>query len=446
MSKAVSILIVGSEITKGFIQDTNSNFIVSELYRNGIEVGEIMTEPDFESQIVKALQHLSKQASNIIVVGGLGPTTDDLTREAISKFSDHPLVLDEQTIFDLAQYFKDRKKHFDPSNKIQAYFPQGAQILRNPVGTAPGFITKIENISSAKRISHKNIIALPGVPVEMKRLFGDQVLPFLHQQLNHTNTKAQGLIRTFGLAESLVNSCIEACSFGSNIEVGFYLAFPEVKVVLSADEGEIQASQEIVNSALAQATLALGVENIFYRGLITPDSKVDALEQSLEASVATLLQSRKMTISVAESCTAGILGALLTRLPGASSYFSGGALTYSNQSKISLLNVSPKVIQENGAVSAVCAEMMASGVRDLYRTSFAVSITGVAGPDGGTEDKPVGTFFVGIASDKGARGYEFFYPGSREKIRQYAAHAALDVLRRTLLGLPAMPGTRQLNS
>ncbi|MFM1849103.1 MAG: hypothetical protein RL417_2577 [Pseudomonadota bacterium] len=413
MPQGIAVLATGSELLDGRVVDTNSQFIAGRLADLGLTLQRTLTCGDDIPAIVQSLEFLSREASFVVVTGGLGPTTDDLTREALAEFAGQPLVLDAGALDTLKDYYARKRRSFDPSNTKQATFPASAAIIPNPHGTAAAFVLELRPGFFA--------VALPGVPGELRALFESDVVPLILSQFKDAAPRKERFFRLFGLPESIVGARVHAAALDPQITVSYRAHFPEIHVVLKT------AADDAVLEAAAAKT----------RGAIEADFIVsEDKNRSLEGVVAELLQKNKATVAVAESCTGGLLGGLLTRLPGASKTFLGGAISYSNALKESLLGVSAEALRTHGAVSEVVATAMARGARERFGSTYALSITGVAGPEGGSPEKPVGTFFVGISTPEGDAAYHFFFNSTREWIRTFAANCALDILRRTALALP----------
>jgi nicotinamide-nucleotide amidase len=402
----IAVLAIGSEILDGRVLDTNTNFIAQELTKLGLSLKISLICDDDELQIVDSLKYLSSQASFIIVSGGLGPTTDDLTRESIAKFTGKPLEERPESVQRLISLYEKRKRTFDPSNLKQAIFPNGSHIIANDVGTAEGF-----------HIIHNNleIFSVPGVPKELKPMWYNYVLPKLTSKIKFDQIYRESF-RIFGLPESVVGQTINSLGLPNSITVSYRAHFPEIHVVIKGTNQD-----EVLNCA-KKSKDAIQNEYIF----------IENQELSLPETVCELLASANVSVSVAESCTGGLLGSYLTNTAGASRYFSGGYITYANDRKIQDLNVPKPILAAYGAVSEDTAKAMADGCRQKTGTDFGLSITGIAGPDGGSEDKPVGTFYVGLSSASGTFANKYFFLSDRKAVRVMAAYRALETLRRVI--------------
>ncbi|MCB0357995.1 MAG: competence/damage-inducible protein A [Bdellovibrionales bacterium] len=416
MPRTLSVLTIGSEILDGRVQDTNANYIAQELIACGLSASQFHTCDDDLSAIVNALAFLFRASDAVVITGGLGPTDDDLTREAVAAFCGQELIESPDVLAHLKAYFQRKRRTLDPSNNKQALIPEGATIIPNPVGSAPGFI--VEASFEGREIA---LCALPGVPRELKPMLKADVVPYLCGRLQRGSAPARSALRLFGLPEAEVGSRLTCLSFPSDLKLSYRAHFPEIQLLFSAD------TTEVVLDAVARARTALGEEFIFSNDIAV----------GLEEAVHRLLIEKQQTLALAESCTGGMVGSMVTRTSGSSAYFLGGVVSYSNQAKKSLLGVDAEILTRFGAVSHETAKQMAEGARTRFVSDIAISVTGIAGPEGGTQDKPVGTFYLGLATERGTQTLKFFFDGTREGVRRYAAFCALDLLRRQLLELPA---------
>lgn len=408
---------IGSELLLGGRLDTNSLLIASCLSASGIELRYKTTVGDDLSDMVTVLKTAARRVRVVIITGGLGPTVDDLTREAVAKATGHRLVrrkaaLDEMTAR-LAQWGRTPTK----SQFRQAMIPSGADILSNPVGTAPGFALVWNGTFFA---------ALPGVPREMEPMVREGVLPRLHawmptQKVRQATPMVRRVVHTSGEPESVVDQKLEGLvPQGSPVQLGIYASPMEVMVSLTGP-------------ADAEGTVAL--ERLFEEANVKLGDIVYGQEtDTMESVVGRLLTEQRMTLAVAESCTGGLISHRLTQVPGSSSYVDRAVVCYSNRAKIELLGVPADLIDRHGAVSAEVAAAMARGIRERSGVSVGVSVTGIAGPGGATETKPVGLVYVGLdgGPDKAMTKEFRFHGGDRSVIKQRASQAALDLLRRWL--------------
>jgi len=411
------ILATGDEIRSGALVDSNSAFIAESLESAGIKVLRhhcVGDDPDFLVEIIK---EISTRADIAVVTGGLGPTGDDLTATAAARAAGAALKIDPQALQSVEGFFKARHRSVTASNRKQALLPEGARCLPNPVGTAPGFSLKIGGC---------HFFFLPGVPFEMQRMMIEQVivrirrLPGADKSVRRVRT-----ISTFGLTESATGDRLaDFDGRFKGISLGFRASFPIIQVKLyGAGEEEKRLSEQL------EAASAWVCEKLGYRVISTAGDP-------LEKVVGDLLRQRRATLAVAESCTGGLIANLLTDVAGSSDYFLFAAVTYSNQAKTKVLSVSSETLERRGAVSEQTAAEMAMGARRLSGAAFAISTTGIAGPGGATADKPVGTVCIGLCTPEAAftRRYHFTY-GNRRMNKQMFAAAALDLLRKNLLGV-----------
>lgn len=407
----VSVLVTGSEVLDGRVLDTNSHYVGEQLSRLGLRLGNVLSCDDDLSEMARCLSFLTEQNRIVITSGGLGPTADDLTRKAVADFCGVPLEHDTEAVKHLEEFFARRNRILEESNLQQALLPRGSTIIANPVGTAPGFIARARNGAL--------IMSLSGVPHEFTRMFDDTVLPKILSELADAQIQKVAGMKIFGLPESVVGKLIKKLDLPREISVSYRAFFPEVHIALKGFVDDIRLL-EMRN----RVHDALGHDFVF-----THD-----LEGSFEASVLRALISKHKTIATAESCTGGIISAMLTNQPGSSSVFLGGVCSYSNDAKEIVLGVRSETLSTFGAVSSEVAEEMAGGVRKKLAASVGLSVTGIAGPDGGSTEKPVGTFFIGVSLEERTFSQRYFYVGSRSTIRRFAAYAALDVVRRSLDG------------
>jgi nicotinamide-nucleotide amidase len=407
----ISYLSIGSELLDGRVIDTNSVFMSRSLIPLGIDVAARISTDDRIEDIISALSYLSKISDCIIVTGGLGPTTDDLTREAISEFTRCPLLLNEESLEKLKRLYEIKKRNFDTSNEKQSLFPKTSKIILNPVGTAPGF--SIEHLEQDKKVL---LIALPGVPRELVAMFEDSVLPLLKDRLplEQEPLLHNHLLCVYGLPESVIGSKVTALSLPKEIKISYRAMFPEVHVQLRGRGNIGKYAQQIVE--------VLGEDNVYAENVTT----------TLGENIHALLIESQKTVAVAESCSGGMLSEILTLKSGASKFFLGSIVAYDNTVKAKLLSVSSQTLEQHGAVSHKAAAEMALGVRTALGSDFGISITGIAGPQGGTDDKPVGTFFIGLSTPQELISFRAFFHSERDLIRKYSAVKAIDILRRKI--------------
>lgn len=412
----IEILATGDEILTGAVVDTNSAHIAQALKEIGLLGVRHSCVGDDMNHLVSTLQEIAIRADVAVVTGGLGPTTDDITAEAAAKSAGVELVLNRSALRSVEDYFRTRNRSTSSSNKKQALLPFGAEAIYNPGGTAPGFTLKIERCL---------FYFLPGVPFEMHRMLSDSVLPSIETlrggrgELRRVKT-----ISTFGLTESTTGERMKGFSADfPGIKLGFRAKFPEIQIKLYGSGKDSETIDKLMNKATESVLKKIG-ENVF---------SVDGM--SMEAVVGRLLTEKKATLAVAESCTGGLISHMLTNIPGSSKYFLLSGITYSNDAKIKMLDVSPDIINQFGAVHEKTAKKMAEGVRRIAGATYGLAVTGIAGPDGGTDDKPVGTVCLGLADARSARGFRFYFPfNNRSRNKKIFAMKALDILRQELMG------------
>ncbi|MCK5825506.1 MAG: CinA family nicotinamide mononucleotide deamidase-related protein [Desulfuromusa sp.] len=402
----IAILITGDELLSGEISDSNTKTIAGVLATHGYRLRCSLAVPDQEKEIVAALQYLIGHVQFIIVTGGLGSTGDDRTARAAARTLGQPLVVNDQALEMVRQWFARHHRQMDPSNERQALLPQLAQPLPNSIGTAPGFRLQHE---------HCEIFFLPGVPTEMKAMFQQSVLPVLQQKIPEANPVHQRTFKIFGLSEPKIDRMIPYRQLPAGVDVAFALDYPLVLVKLKATG---DTAEWFLDQAEALLLRNLG-DSVMARDGETP-----------EGNVGKLLIGAGLTLSLAESCTGGLLSAMLTSQPGASAFLERAGITYADTAKMDWLKVPPRLLQQFGAVSENCARAMASGLRQVTGTDLSLAITGIAGPDGGTEEKPVGTVFIALASATGVHVKRYSFSGNRGQIQQMSATMALEWLRR----------------
>jgi nicotinamide-nucleotide amidase len=414
------LIAVGNELLNGSTLDTNSSFLALELEKIGISVASISLVSDDIDNIANCLRRSIEQSSVVILTGGLGPTSDDLTRDAIAKVAGRKIVLNEQSLNRVAEYCKKRGRELNDNHKQQAYFPENAQVIENHVGTADAFLLEIENSAKAKI----PVISLPGVPKEMKDLFLNSVCSLLLSRFSNAKPKSVSVLRCFGLSEAYLGNCIDSLKIPSRVTVAYRPRFPEILLTFSCEA----ENQELLDETVRRVKEKIGEEFIFATNV----------SDSLELIVGKLLTERNRTLAIAESCTGGLISKRLVDIPGASNYFLGSVVSYSNALKEKFLGVNAEILNAFGAVSKETALAMAIGIKKETGATYAISTTGIAGPDGGTEDKPVGTVWIGLVGkdfngEEFSEAFHYFLAFKREGFRGYVAQLALDLLRRKLL-------------
>lgn len=413
----IEIVTIGNEVLSGRTLDTNFAWLARALEEISVPVGWHSTVGDTADRISEGLAHALGRADGVIMTGGLGPTPDDVTRKAVATLLGRPLQLDEGVLDAIRERSRRLKRKAPVSVESMALVPRGAEIWKNPEGAAPGLL-----------ILHKDkpVILLPGVPQEMEALAREFVIPYLRERSGRAIETFT--LRTYGVWESMLDEHIGDLPGGWP---GATLAFlpsyfgVDLRVTVTGP------------TPLAVREVALRAYNELYarvRSVVYAEGG-----HAMEDVVGAALVEKGWRIATAESCTGGLLAKRLTDVPGSSRYVERGFVTYSNESKVELLGVDPAVIAAQGAVSAAVAEAMAQGARERAKSDVGVGITGVAGPDGGSDQKPVGTVFIAVATPDADVVRVFRMAGSRATIRERAAQTALDLVRRMLLGLPADP-------
>lgn len=405
------IIAVGTEILLGDILNSNTRFLSRELASLGIDVYYHTTVGDNQNRLTEQLRVSKERADLIIVTGGLGPTYDDLTRQTIAEVFESPLVAREEDtdyLFSLYQGKGEPTQYF----LQQASVPFGSYILENNNGTALGFILKKESI----------VIALPGPPRELEPMFLESVKPYL-RELGLTEVIHSKTLRLVGIPEANVEELLgEYFKEQNNPTIAPYAKFGEVHLRITAKAASISEAKDMIEPVENHVKKYLG-EYIY-----------GSDEDTLEEIVARLLRENRVRLAIAESCTGGLLSHRLTNVPGSSDYFIAGLITYANEAKQELLNVPLETIKQYGAVSKETAIAMAEGLLANYDIDMALAITGIAGPTGGTEEKPVGTVHIAIANKDRTEVYSKSFSGNRETIKFRSTQAALDELRRWLRG------------
>jgi nicotinamide-nucleotide amidase len=408
------IIAIGDELLLGHTVDTNSAFISRQLAATGLNVRFKSVVGDKPEAMEEAFRLALRRSRVVITTGGLGPTDDDLTKRAIVKVFKRNLIFNEDILQTIKERFTRRGLELPALSQNQALLPQGANFFPNQLGTAVGIC-----IIEQGRV----FIALPGVPVEMRQIMTDEVVPYLSAMNTNQAIKIVTL-RTTGVGETVL---AELISRGKKTEPGVKLAYlpsfgqVDLRVVATAPN-KIEAGEKAER-------LVRHVERAVAKYLYGRD------DDTLASIIGQLLKDNDKSLSIAESCTSGQLGMTITDVAGASAYFVGGMLAYSNDVKQAQLNVSEEMLNEHGAVSEACAIAMATGCRKLFGTDYAISITGIAGPEGGSEDKPVGTTYIGLASAHTATARLFRYGSDRQINRTRAVNSALEMLRRDILDI-----------
>ncbi len=408
----VELISIGDEIITGHTVDTNSVYIARKLAEIGLNVVYKTAVGDDLKRMEEVFYQAIKRADIVITTGGLGPTDDDITKRVIVKVFKRNLVFQEDILDDIRRRFEVRGIRMPSINQNQALLPQGATYLANRTCSAVGILIAEEG---------KIFVALPGVPREAKTIVDEELIPFLQGRVKQSHICVIKL-RTTGIIESAL-----AEKIAPNLKVPDTVRFAylpsysgvDLRIIASAPNKETGDSDA---ESVATRLRELVGEYIFGEN-----------DDTLESVIGKLLSERGQSLTVAESCTAGLLAGQITSVPGSSAYFERGVVTYSNLSKVELLGVPEKIIEEHGAVSRETAEAMVLGLREKYKSDYGVSITGIAGPDGGTDEKPVGTVFIAVSSADGVKSKRLSLSRDREINRRRSVYAAMELLRRTIL-------------
>jgi len=407
-----ALLNTGTELLLGDVHDAHLAFIAREIFPLGLRIEERRTVPDTEA-IRHTLTELFPRCEILFVTGGLGPTTDDITREMVAESLGLELHQDPQLLDSLRRRLRIRGIKWAAGIARQSNVPAGAQVLPNENGSAPGLYLKA-NINP--RITSPHVFVLPGPPRELQPMFRKYAMPILRSLVPPSALLERRVYRIAGVGESLVEEAI-----GKKI-----LAIPGIELGYCARPGEVEVriigKAEAIEQADAIIRSTLGV-SIF-----------STADETLEAVIIKLLTKRNQTLATAESCTGGLLANRITNVPGASKIFVAGYVCYANRAKTDMLDVDPKLIETHGAVSEPVARALAEHARACAKSDYALATTGIAGPTGETPEKPVGTVYVALASaDSGTIAKKFFFPTDRETFKELAAQAALEMLRQNLI-------------
>ena len=405
------IIAIGSELLTPDKTDTNSLWLTEQLNAIGIEVRLKTIVGDDGARLEESVRDALRRSDVVITTGGLGPTADDITREYTAKAMGRELVYHAEIEDHLRERFRAWGREMPEINKRQAFVIDGAEVLPNPNGSAVGMLSETAG---------KMLIVLPGPPRENRTMFTDHVLPRLGPIAGEFYVRRR-LLRVIGGESAVDEVAAPIYSKYKNVETSILFNRSEVEIHVSAKADSEPEAQAVADQVADELIEALG-DNVFA-----------ANGETMEEVVGTLLRDRSETLALAESCTGGLIGGRITEVPGSSDYFLEGYITYSNEAKIRTLGVPAHIIATEGAVSEECAEAMARGARDRTGSTHAISVTGIAGPGGGSDEKAVGTVFIGYAGPEKVRTIKVVLPGDRYLIRWRASQAALDLLRRHLL-------------
>ncbi len=407
------IISIGSEILRGKIVDTNANFIAQKLAELTIDLNYISAVGDNQKMLLSLLKKALSRSDLIITTGGLGPTEDDITYQVIAKTLHLKLIKSPEAEKNLKRILHSIKIKLSPSNLKQVYLPEGAKVIINKYGTAPAMILEKDN---------KIISSFPGVPYEMKKLIEENLIPYLKEKFPPSVIKKSKTLKITGLGESSVNELIRNyINEQTNFSFGIYANPEDIQIQITTQAPTEKEVDQLLQFSSNQLTKILS--NYIY----------GTDQQSLEEVVGNLLKAKNIKVAVAESCTGGMLGEMITNIPGSSEYFQGGVISYNAKIKEELLKVPQEIIKKYGEVSEQVARLMAEGVRKCCYSDIGISITGIAGPGGSTEKKQVGLVYMALANGKKTIIQKHQLFGNRQQIRLRASRRALNLLRMYLI-------------
>lgn len=413
------ILTIGDEILIGQITNTNSVWIAQQLNLIGVKVVHMASVADEKNEIINALIQAENRADLVLITGGLGPTKDDITKKTLAEYFNTELILDTDALNDVTDFFKKRGREVTPLNRDQALVPKGCRVIRNLNGTAPGmWLTR----------NNTHVISMPGVPYEMKEMMSMFILPKIKEEfsLSHIYHKT---VLTQGIGESILAERIEHWEdnlVNKNIKLAYLPQPGMVRLRLSTSGNDIEVLKKNVDEEIEKLIpqiqeFVFGFENY---GEETP---------SVELITSDLLRKRKRTVSFAESCTGGYISMLFTQIAGISDVFMGGIIPYTNKAKHELLKVDEQIFEKHGAVSQECVVALAENVRKKFNSDYSIAISGVAGPTGGSADKPVGFVWVAVSNGKRTLAKSFQFGDNRQRNIVMTSSAAINMLRKFIL-------------
>jgi nicotinamide-nucleotide amidase len=418
---SIELINTGTELLLGRVLNSHQHWICRQLADHGHIVQRQVAVPDTAAAITQAVRDALARVPGVITTGGLGPTSDDLTRQEIARLLNRPLHQDPALLDHIRSFFARRNRPMPASTAVQALVPQGARLLPNECGTAPGLLFELDVNPFQPDGKFAWLVMLPGPPRELRPMFSRHVLPWLSKRYPNTPAPACRTLRTVGLGESQVEQIIApllASLTADGLEIGYCARPGEVDIRLVARgpdaANHVDQAADIVRNRIG--------DHIYGED-----------DDELDTVVLRLLRDRRRSLGLAESCTGGYLAHRITNIPGASSVFAGAFVTYSNHAKMECLGVRSDTIAAHGAVSEATAREMARGARDRLRADYAIAITGIAGPDGGTPEKPVGTAFIALATPRHIFVTRCLHPLERPAFKRIVTQQALELLRRTLL-------------
>ena len=418
MIERAIVLSTGDEITTGKVLDSNSNYIADRLNEIGVDLVGVITVGDVPQRLEWAWRTGIQMADLVISTGGIGPTADDLTTETIARITGKSLWRDEASVEHMRRLFAAIGRPMPENNLKQALFPETAEIIQNPLGTAPGFRMAVEQ---AHHTTH--LVVLPGVPREMKPMLDQQVIPWVRDNRGSDKIFATRIFQTFGISESGLDEAVAGLIRPDEAKVGFRASFPQISLKVMVEDYPGVAEQRL--SELSERVRSRVGGYIYAEG-----------DSTMEEVVAELLTQKRLKLAIAESCTGGLIGHRLTNVPGSSAFFLGDLVTYSNEMKSKLLGVSQNTLRDYGAVSEQCVLEMAAGARTRAAADIAIATSGVAGPEGGTPEHPIGTVCIALVADGVNTARRHQMRGTRDWIKVLTSQVALDWIRRHALGLP----------
>ncbi len=411
----VCILTIGDELVEGKV-DTNSAWMAQALDRIGWLVREVRHCRDNVDDIVRNLRELSELAPVTLTTGGLGPTTDDLTTESVARLTSRELLTHEPTWENIQRRFRERGLELPPSNIRQAWYPEGATPIPNPVGTALGYMVEVAD--------DRMVAVFPGVPREMKAMVETTLLPELQRRYPRPGHRVVRSLHVFGHAESRANDLLLGLGEGvEGFELAYLVSYPILNIHIKVTRSSEAEAAEVAARLVEEARRRLGDRVYGFDGTSLPEA------------VGKLLAAKGLRMATAESCTGGLISAKVTDIPGSTGWFLEGVVSYSNEAKQKYLGVSAETLREYGAVSAETCEEMLAGILERSGADVAVAVTGIAGPGGGTPEKPVGLVYIGWGDREGSEVRAFQFAGGREEIRALTTMTALDRIRRHVLGM-----------
>jgi nicotinamide-nucleotide amidase len=407
------IITIGDELLIGQVIDTNSAWMAGKLNEAGIAVTRITSAGDRREEILSALEEAGKRAKIILITGGIGPTPDDITKETLAAYFGCRMVVNEKILKEIEKFLKSRSIPMNEQNRKQAEVPEKAELLSNQYGTAAGMWFEEQDTV---------FVSMPGVPHEMKALMEHEIIPRLKTRY-HLPPILHRTILTYGTFEARLAEIL------SDFEKALH---PSVKLAYLPSNGIIRLRLTLHGSDEKEMKRILDREtDRLYQ--IIPQYIFGTEDDSLEEIVGILLKKKKATLSIAESCTGGNLSRRITSVPGSSAYFTGSVVAYSNDIKLNVLKINPKSLEDHGSVSREVVEDMAAGVREYFKTDYSIATSGIAGPDGGTAEKPVGLVWIAVASKEKLLSRKFLFGGNRERNIERASLAGLNMLRKVLL-------------